>query len=55
MSLPPVVSFALITPSKHFRLGSKTPDPELPVVATSPIKVEYLLCNGAGTICGEIM
>src|SRR3981081_3699745 len=44
MSLvPPVVgamNFRLIMPSRHLRFGSKTPDPEFPVVATSAISVE---------------
>src|SRR5207247_6410092 len=39
ISLPPPMNFRLIMPSKHLRLGSKTPDPEFPVVATSPIRV----------------
>ncbi len=34
------VSLTLMMPSRHFRAGSKTPDPEFPVVATSLIKVE---------------
>src|SRR5258708_7113923 len=40
ISLPSiVVNFALMIPSKHLRLGSNTPDPEFPVLATSAIKV----------------
>jgi hypothetical protein len=34
------VSFPLIMPSRHLRFGSKTPDPESPVVATSRMRVE---------------
>src|SRR5262249_33762553 len=35
--------FRLMMPSKHFCPASNTPDPELPVVATSRITVENLL------------
>ena len=37
------IYFRLMMPSRHLRLGSKTPDPEFPVVATSLIHVENFL------------
>src|SRR5262245_30692767 len=46
------VSFPLMMPSRHLRLGSKTPDPESPVVATSRIRVENLVRNVKGSTCG---
>src|SRR5215510_7957399 len=39
-------------PSRHLRLGSKTPDPESPVVATSRIRVENFVRNVKGSTCG---
>src|SRR5262249_5029428 len=42
-------------PSKHLRCGSKTPDPEFPVVATSPIRVENLPRNVKDSTRGETM
>jgi hypothetical protein len=41
-------------PSKHFCPASNTPDPELPVVATSRITVENLFWNSAGSNDGNI-
>src|SRR6516162_1089969 len=38
-----------------FVIGSKTPEPEFPVVATSAIKVENLVRHVNGNICGETM
>ena len=40
-------------PSRHFRFGSKTPDPEFPVVATSRINVENFVRNVKGSTRGE--
>jgi len=40
-------------PSRHFRFGSKTPDPEFPVVATSRINVENFVCKVKGSTRGE--
>jgi hypothetical protein len=45
----------LMMPSRHFRFGSKTPDPEFPVLATSPINVENVVRNVKGSNCGETM
>src|SRR5438874_7202279 len=42
-------------PSRHLRSGSKTPDPEFPVVATSPISVENLVRDVKARTCGETM
>jgi len=39
------VIFRLMMPSRHFCPASNTPDPEFPVVATSPITVENLFWN----------
>src|SRR6266516_6448698 len=39
-------------PGMHFRVGSKTPDPESPVVATSRIRVENFVRNVKGSTCG---
>ena len=41
--------------SRHLRFGSKTPDPEFPVVATSPIRVENLCRNVNCSTCGATM
>src|SRR5262245_45778225 len=40
-------------PSRHLRFGSKTPDPESPVVATSRIRVENFVRNVKGSTRGE--
>jgi hypothetical protein len=40
-----IVIFRIMMPSKHFCPASNTPDPEFPVVATSPITVENLFWN----------
>jgi hypothetical protein len=40
-------------PSRHFRFGSKTPDPEFPVVATSRISVENFVRDVKGSTRGE--
>src|SRR5712691_10702436 len=50
ISLPSAMIFRLMMPRRHLRFGSKTPDPEFPVVATSPIKVENLSRNVNGRI-----
>src|SRR5262245_22070566 len=42
-------------PRRHLRFGSKTPDPEFPVAATSPIKVGNLFRNVNGSTCDETM
>src|SRR5262249_48977723 len=42
-------------PRRHLRFGSKTPDPEFPVVATSPISVENLIRDVKDRTCGETM
>src|SRR5438045_2988196 len=59
MSLPPpgvwAVNFALMIPSRHLLFGSNTPDPELPVVATSAINVENLLRRPGARTSGEMM
>jgi hypothetical protein len=55
ISFPFAVYFRLIIPSKHFRFGSNTPDPESPVLATSPIKVRNLVRDVNGKIRGETM
>src|SRR5262245_24328355 len=42
-------------PSRHLRLGSKTPNPESPVVATSRIRVENFVpvaCLASTTMTG---
>src|SRR5204863_7786844 len=44
--------FLLMIPSRHFLCASKTPDPELPVVATSRITVENLF-TAAGNPFGD--
>src|SRR5262249_12758130 len=40
-------------PSRHLRFGSKTPDPEFPVVATSRMRVENFVRNVKGSTRGE--
>src|SRR5262249_53914375 len=47
--------FRLMMPSKHFCPASKTPDPELPVVATSLITVENFVRTSGGSSCGDMM
>src|SRR2546428_26538 len=39
-------------PSRHFQFGSKTPDPEFPVVAISRISVENFVRNVKHSACG---
>src|SRR5215469_9868627 len=57
MSLSPSVvweiSFLLMMPSRHLRFGSKTPDPESPVVSTSRIRVENFVRDVKGSTRGE--
>src|SRR3954452_13440288 len=56
MSLPPAdENLRLIMPSKHLLFGSNTPDPEFPVVATSPIRVENFLRHSEEMTCGATM
>src|SRR5215467_9697433 len=47
--------FRLMMPSKHFCPASNTPDPELPVVATSLINEGNLVRILKGSHCGDMM
>src|SRR5215475_12756828 len=48
-----MTNFRLIIPSRHLRAASNTPDPELPVVATSLIAVGKRCRNFGGIARGE--
>src|SRR6516225_3510000 len=47
--------FWLMMPSRHLAPASNTPDPELPVVATSLITVENFVRTSGGSSCGDMM
>src|SRR5262245_24036230 len=46
-------SFLLIIPSRHLVPASNTPDPELPVVATSRISVGNFVRTSKGSNCAD--